>query len=412
MTFKDGDYLTDTQEQILDAMIENAKNHWGNDLKDDELAVIRLFYKPIAAQFSQAQTDIGLVLQSAQIDHAEGTQLDLLTALIGVKRDPETKATGEVTFSRSKSAGVDYTVPSGTVVQTDSNDPTKYETTESVVLLEGTTSISAKIESLTEGVETNAGANTATIIPDPPAGVEEVTNPSEITGGTDEETDEVLRERAKEELANGSRASAPALYNSVKSLDGVTSVSLFINDTNTDNTGTGGLPDHSFEVVAAGGVDGEIGQEIFDTKAVGDTSYGGANGTLVSTTADMPNGQTHGIDFSRPTEVKIYIDTDLDVTDEYAGNDALKSNLVQYIGGLLPSGNEESGELNVGEDVIIGEVEYAIRSTAGVYDVNSLTIGKSSSPTGTSNIAIADSEISQADGTDSSMSLTTTTVSP
>lgn len=403
MTFQDGIYLSETQEQILDAMVADAKEYFGEDLKDDDLAVIRLFYAPIAAQLSSVQDDIGLVLQSAQIEYAVDRQLDLLTALIGVSRDPATTATGNVTFSRSDAAGTDYTVPSGTLVQTDSNDPTKYETTETVVLASGNTSVDAPIEAVQSGLKSNTGSNTVTIIPNPPAGIESVTNPSNVTGGTDEETDDSLRSRAKEELSTGARASAPALVNGAKDLDGVNSVSIFINDTSADNTGTGGLPDHSFELVILGGNKQEISQMILDTKAAGDTSYGGANGTEVTVDADLPNGQTHQISYSEPNPIKVYIDLDLKKTDEYEGDAAVRNSIVEYIGGLTTGGNDDTGEIFVGDNVLYGRVEYAIRDVDGVYDINSLTIGDADNPTGTTDIAIANSEVATTDGTDSNV---------
>lgn len=411
MTFENGIYLSDTQEQILDAMVADAKEYFGEDLKDDDLAIIRLFYAPIAVQFSNVQDDIGLVLQSAQIDYAQDRQLDLLTALIGVTRESATIADGEVTFSRSDAASKDYTIPSGTIVQTDSNEPTKYETAETAVLSQGNTSVIVPVESIEAGVKYNTGPNTVTILSSPPAGVESVTNIAEINGGSEAEQDNELRQRAKDELAEGSRASAPALINSVYSLDGVTSTSIFINDSQNDNTGTGGLPSHSFEIVANGGNKQEIGQAIMNTKAAGDTSYAGVNGSAVTVTTTLPNNQTKDVQFSRPSSIQIYIEGDLDVTDEYAGNDEVIANVVEYIGGLLPSGNEDGGDLQVGDDVVHGEVEFAIRAVEGVYDVNSLTIGKTASPTGTSNLTISNSEIATSDGTDSSMNLTTTTVS-
>lgn len=412
MTFQDGIYLSDSQEQVLDAMVADAVEYFGEDLKEDQLATIRTFYAPIAIQFANAQNDIGLVLQSAQIENAVGKQLDLLTTLIGVSRDPETFSSGQVTFSRSNSAGRDYTVPEGTEVQTDANDATKYETTETVVLSEGTTSVTAPIESLVGGVDSNAGSNTVTILPSPPAGIESVTNTSEITGGTDEETDESLRSRAQEELSTGSRASAQALIYGARALDGVKSVSIFINDTNSDNTGSGGLPDHSFELVVFGGNNQEIGQMIFETKAAGDTSYAGSHGNEVTVQGELPNGQTHSISFSKPNSVQIYIDVDLVKTDEYSGDNAVRNSIVEYVGGLTSGGNEDVGELLVGNDVLYGKVEYAIRDVDGVYDINSLTIGTSDSPTGTSDIAISDSDVATTDGTDSSViGITTNDVS-
>jgi len=401
--FEDGIYLSDTQEQILDAMVADAKEYFGEDLKEDELATIRLFYTPIAIQFSQVQDDIGLVLQSAQIDNAEGKQLDLLTSLIGVSRDPATVATGDVEFSRSDTATKDYTIPSGTVVQTDANEVTKYQTTETVTLASGSTSAIAPIESEEVGVSTNAGANTVTVLPSPPAGIESVTNPSSITGGTQEETNDALRARAKEELATGSRASAPALIYGARALDGVKSVSIFINDTNSDNTGSGGLPDHSFELVVLGGNKQEIAQMIFDTKAAGDTSWGGSNGNAVTGTADLPNGQQFDITYSAPNPVKIYVDVDLKILDTFDGEAAVRDSIVSYIGGLTSGGNENTGEILVGDDALYGQIEYAIRDVDGVYDVNSLTVGTSDDPTGTSDITISDADVATTDGTSSSV---------
>lgn len=410
MTIIDGEYREESVDAILDAMIADAKEYFGADLKDDEQSVIRTFYYPIAQKIHELQTDIGLVLESAQLANATDTELDLLTALIGVRREEASAATGEVEFSRSSAAGTNYTIPEGTLVQTDSNDPSRYATTESATINEGSTSVTVPIEAVEGGVEHNTGSNTVVVMPDPPAGIEDVTNPADVTGGKDEEPDDELRQRARDELADGSRASAPALINSVRKVDGVTSVSIFVNDSSVDYTNDGGLPDHSFEVVANGGNENEIAQEILETKAAGDTSYGGANGTETVATTDLPNGQTHDISFSRPAEIQIYADMSLKVTDEFAGIDAVRDNIVNYVGGLLSSGNEYTGELGVGDDVLYGEVEFAVRGTAGVYDVTNLTIGTSSTPEGTSNINIANSDVAISDATDESMTISTTQI--
>jgi len=406
MTVTGGQFEGQSTEDILDAMIADAKEYFGEDLNDASETIIRTFYRPIAERLAEAQDDIGLVLRSAQIDHAEGKALDLLTALIGITRDEADKATGTAKFSRSDPAPSDYVIPEGTVVQTDSIDPIQFETTEGVILEQDTTSVTASIKAVNGGPEANVGPNTLTVMPDPPTGIENVTNPAETTGGSARETDDELRQRAKEELAEGSRASSPALVNSTSRLDGVTSVSIFVNDTNEDNTGSGGLPDHSFELVIAGGNDQEIAQTILETKAAGDTSYAGANGVSNSATAELPNGQTQTISFSRPDPVKIYVDVTVTKTDEFAGTDEVKDAIVEYIGGIRTSGNDVTG-LGVGEDVIYTEVLTQIHNVRGVYDVPSLEIGISSSPTGTSNISISQSDVATADGLDDSLSITT-----
>lgn len=575
MTIKNGRFQEKTTEAILDAMIADAKDYWDEELNDTSLNVIRNFYRPIAMRLADAQVDIGLVLDSAQIDYAEGQALDLLTALIGVKRDKAEPATGHVTFSRDTPAKSNYTAPEGTVVQTDAADPLKFATTDTAVLreyddfedgeiaeyegdtgsfnvqsttvLEGSyslegaatsgielhrtnvelnegtdfrfltqvganavsitrfsyidadnyyqvvvdhstdrvalevveggtkstvvedtapsvpsgerlkvkvrwdrggdfdlyfldsadnqfTSISgsdpthtgggigfksgdanatkywdfftatastAPVKAVKPGVLGNTARDTIVVMPDPPTGIEHVTNKHETTGGSARETDEELRQRAKEELAEGSRASAPALINSVKALDGVTSVNIYIieNDTDSDNDG--------FELIVEGGDTKDIADAIMTTMAAGDTSFGGINGTKDSASADLPNGQALTIEFSRPNSIKIYVDADLTITDKFEGKDAVRDSIADYIGGLFSSGNDAHG-LGAGDNVIFGEVEFAIRAVDGVHDISNLTVDTSSTSGNTSNISIADNEVATSDATDSSMTFSTT----
>ncbi|UBF22397.1 baseplate J-like protein [Haloarcula virus HCTV-15] len=403
MTVKNGRFASQSEEEILDAMVADAKEYFGEDLNDTETAIVRTFYRPIAARLAEAQEDIGLVLDSSQIDHASGAALDLLCALIGIRRKSAKRASGEVTFSRDTAADNDYVVKTGTLVQTDSSTPLRFQTTKRVTLAEGNTSVSAPVEAVEGGVDYNLGTNTLTVMPDPPTGVLNVTNTAEITGGQNPESDEDLRIRAKEELAEGSRASAPALINAVQSVQGVTSVAIDIRDAPEDDDG--------FELTIAGGKDKEIGQAILDTKAVGDTSFGGQVGTAVTVTADLPNGQTHDVTFSRPSEILIYVTADLKVTDEFEGIEAIRDSIVGYLGGITTSGADITG-LGVGDDVIYGEVEFAIRSVTGVYDVTSLTVGKSANPTGTDNLTITNTEVASGDATDGSIEVTTTEVTP
>lgn len=523
---KDGTFGVDTKDQILDAMIADAKQYWGEDLKDQEEAVIRMMYEPIAERFAVSQQDLAGVLAAAQIDNAEGSGLDLLTALIGVRRRIALSSTGTAVFKHKEDGSVaprDYTISEGTNAQTDSADPVQFGTTNSALIkgpytevdsttystsntsyttktsftvdttyrktvdvsadirttdgtvaadLEvadasnavqihtgsttntsfttsgpttydvsnlsgeitveyrvksndgtiaveltdstfergGESATEAPIEAQNAGIRGNVGANTVVILPDPPNGVRAVTNPASTSGGRDEENDDSLRSRTKETLGTGSRASATALINSTRSLEGVKGVSIFINDTSTDNTGSGGLPDHSFELVVQDGNSQDIADAILKTKAAGDTAYSGSNGSGQTVSSELPNGQTHDVSYSVPNEIKIYVDMDLKVTDEYVGDDEIRDSIIQYIGGLLASANDEAGELLVGDDVLYGRVEYAVRDVQGVYDVNSLYVDTTSDPTATSDISIADSDIATGDATDSSMTIATTTV--
>lgn len=398
---EEGVYVSDSVEKIVDSMLADAKEYFGKELNDSEESVIRTFYLPVAIELHKIQDDIGLVLESTQIDHADGEALDLLTALIGINRRPATYASGQATFGRNEvSNSIDYTIPSGTEIQTEAVDSVRFKTTETAVLTQGNTEVTAPVEAVETGPGSNVGPNTVVEFVNKPSGIEYVTNKSSIGGGSLEEPDEELRERAKVELAEGSRGTRGAVYRAINSLDGTEAVKIFPNSPNY-NLGD----DPGFELVVHGGNTDEIGQRLVEVKAAGDHTYSGNFGTAVSTSGELPNGQVHSERFSRPTEVDIYIEVTIDKSDEYAGDDAVKDSIVDYIGGVNTTGNTISGDVNVGEDVLYGEIEYSIRDVLGVFDVTNLYIGESSNPNGTSNITIQDFEVSTTDALNSQITI-------
>lgn len=412
--FVNGRYQTDSVEAVLDAMMQDAESAFGEELPEDTVSVLRAFYRPQAIRMVELQRDLALVLDSAQIDHATEEQLDLLTALIGVPRLSATKSRGEVVFSRDTAATQDYLIPSGTEVSTEGNDPAVYETTEARTLSSGNTSISAPIGAVDGGTLGNVAPDTITVIRNPLPGVDSVTNPAATDGGTDRENDEDLRARAKSKLTSGATASATAIMTKILAENSVASASIFINDTNTTNAD--GQPPHSFEIV----VDGpetqadydELAQILLDTKAAGDTSSSGVYGTAKSGSATLINGQEFNISLSEAVSIPIYIAADIQVTEDYASDSRVRDSIVQYIGGVLSSANTADGQLEVGDDVIYGSVEYAIRTIPGVYDISSLTVDTVDPPVGTANIDIALNEKASVNATDGSIAITTTTVTP
>lgn len=413
-TFSDGRYQPDTVESVVDAMMADAEQAFDDELPEETVSVLRAFYRPHALRLVELQRDLALVLDSAQIDHATDAQLDLLTALIGVPRLEATPATGEVEFSRATAATQDYLIPSGTEVSTAGNDPVVFETIEPRTLASGSTSVLIPVEAVDGGTSGNVAPDTISVLREVAVGVSSVTNPAATEDGTDREDDDSLRLRAKQKLTPGAKASAQALITQALAEDSVRSASIFINDTNLDNGD--GQPPHSFELVVDGPETQDdydsLAQMLLETKAAGDTSSAGVYGMEISGEAKLINGQTFNISLSEAVSVPIYVDMALDVTTDYEGDTAVRNNIVRYVGGVLSSNSPEDGRLDVGEDVIFGTIEYAIRQTPGVYDIDSLAVDTSDPPTGTVNIPIALNEKAVADATDGSLAITTTTVGP
>jgi uncharacterized phage protein gp47/JayE len=290
--------------------------------------------------------------------------------------------------------------------------------------------VSADIRAVEGGAVGNVGANSLQSVPSPPAGVETVTNlyptgdptyfdtdSTQFRTGQDEETDDELRERALDATSGGGSATHDAIAgNLINSIEDVTSVKLFENKTDTDNTGSGGLPPHSFEAVVFGGSDIEVANAIFEKKAVTSRDYSGVNGTAVTETvvSDI-NGQEREIEFSRPNALNVDLTLDLVINDNYIGDNELKDRIVGYVGGTLSDSSTTIG-LGVAEDVIIDNIRDIVigADDTGVVafdnSVDGTPIETTPTTTTVDGIEVIDVgavEVAQTDASDASITLNT-----
>lgn len=165
------------------------------------------------------------------------------------------------------------------------------------------------------------------------------------------------------------------VYESVEAVIAVTG-----EENDTDFESESGLPPHSFEVVAYGGLDEDIAKAIFKRKAAGVQTFGNTSVAVVSA-----SGKTYDIHFSRPMPVKVWVQvTDL-VTDSHFpldGVEQIKRNLVAFIGG------NTRGGLNIGQPVIQVTLPTEVLKVPGVVDFN-LRISADGEHFGWENIEIA-----------------------
>lgn len=296
-----------------------------------------------------------------------------------------------------------------------------------------TAAVSSTIRAKVGGVHANVGANSVVSLPSPPSGVDETKNLYPVGDNTYDDTagepfvignnreeDEELRERA-ESVFGGGAATHDAIVNELKNnVENVTSVTGYENKSDTDNTGTGGLPPHAFEVVAYGGDDLEIAEAIHSKKAYTANDYGGANGTGVTKTVTAPsNGQKFDIQFTRPASVNIDFTMDIVVSDTYIGDTELEDRIVEFVGGTKNDGTKTIG-LDVGEDVTMDEVEDIVTGQyeTGVigFDMNASTTEITTTPSKTTNsnglevVSIGGNEVAQTDATDASITINTTEI--
>jgi uncharacterized phage protein gp47/JayE len=74
------------------------------------------------------------VYESAFLDTATGVDLERVVSIIGIQRRSAIHATGVQRFIAPSPVTQDYTIQNGTTIQTDSNDPVEFETTQPTIL--------------------------------------------------------------------------------------------------------------------------------------------------------------------------------------------------------------------------------------------------------------------------------------
>ena len=168
-------------------------------------------------------------------ERLDDEDLDELVKIVGTERDPGTAATGEVTFTTQSAP---TTISAGTSVglQPDSDGSFLEFTTDSNVSTgSGETVVSAAITATDVGSEYNVGSGTITYLPNPPTGVQSVTNNQATAGGEDRESNDELRARAQNSIfANSGGGTVQGIIgfieNNVDNVDEVEVTEFFTGD--------------------------------------------------------------------------------------------------------------------------------------------------------------------------------------
>jgi len=311
-------------------------------------------------------------------DSASGDALDNVAAITGAIRLPATKST--VTLTVNINAGT--SLPVGRVVS-EVNTGVRFVTTESVINTGGSPAdFDVDAESEDFG-SIQAAAGTLTVIETPATGWNSVTNALDADPGRDDETDADFRVRREQLLRVGGNATVESILSDLRDVENVESVTLLNN--RGDVVDSNGLPPHSVEAIMLGGADQDIGEALFRTVAAGTETHKNAIGGVTVQVEDS-QGFTEDMNFTRPQETDIWIEIDIEVTDEYEGDAAVKAALVA-----------EGSTLGIGNDVILEAIKAAAFEVGGVFDVTDFKIDTVFPPVGTSNIPIAVRQLARFD---------------
>lgn len=174
--------MSKTYENIKNRMLDNMKI----DIDKREGSFLNNMVSPISQELAKAYIEQEDLVNMAFIRNGFFNYLDLKCEEYGIYRKEGTKAVGEVIFTGENSTSI----PNGTILYSNDlyfvvlNDSDITENQAELV-----------VEALEVGKQYNLLANTKLSLTEPVYGITDIYVKSDITNGTDIETDEELRDR-------------------------------------------------------------------------------------------------------------------------------------------------------------------------------------------------------------------------
>ncbi len=347
----DAGFRRPTYAELLDAIEYKARELFGQGANMTVRSPLGIFLRIYAWMLNLLFSTLEDVYNSRFIDTAVGASLYNLGRAIGLRLLGAQKAMGYLTFTGDNGINV----PEGYLAETVSG--MQYITLQAGVITDGSVTLPAS--AVTPGPDGNTAENTVQIITNPQSGILAVSNTRPFEGGRNTETDAEFRERyyLSVDFAGGVNIDAivAEIYENVEAVVAVTG-----EENDTDETNDSGLPPHSIEIIAYGGLDEEVAAAIYRRKAAGIQAWGNTTVPVVSAA-----GTVHNISFSRPAPVNVWVKVFNLVTDRtfpLDGIEQIKQSIVSCIGA------NTRGGLNIGQTVICISLPTEVFKVQGVVD--------------------------------------------
>lgn len=347
----DAGFRRPTYAELLDALEYKARELFGSNANLTVRSPLGIFLRIYAWMLNLLFSTLEDVYNSRFIDTAAGSSLYNLGRAIGLRLLGAQKAVGYLTFSGDENT----LVPEGFLAETA--ESTQYITLTQGIIKDG--SVTLPCTAVIPGPDGNTDANTITTITNPKSGIFEVTNAAAFEGGRNTETDAEFRKRyyISVDFAGGVNIDAivAAIYEGVEAV-----IAVIGEENDTDEVNEHGLPPHSIEIVAYGGLDEDIAKVIFQRKAAGIQTYGTTVVPVLTA-----SGQLYNVHFNRPVPRRVWVRVyNLKTNDMFPldGIEQIKESIVQYIGSNIRRG------LNIGQDVICVAIPTEVFKVSGVVD--------------------------------------------
>jgi uncharacterized phage protein gp47/JayE len=369
--------------------LADIKNEKEAALKSSLGASINLSENSILGQLvgvnSESESDLWEQLQSVYNSFVPelsgGVSQDNISSINNIVRLRALPSTVTATITGTALTNVS----SGFQVSVQGNSSSVFQTLEDTQIEAGGT-----VDVLMEAIETGptiALAGTLTEIVTPAGGVDSVSNALDADIGRNVETDNEFYLRRLDLLNKSGTATIEGIRKAILSVDDVEQATVIENDTFA--TDSDGRPPKCFEAFVLGGINTDIANVIFDSKAGGIQAYG-----AISEVVTDSQGINHTIGFSRPVELEIYLIVNITPNTNPSegaiypvdGDNQVENAIIEFVG----------NEYKIGQDVIVNQLYTPINTISGVIGIEIL-IGIAPNPTLSDNISVSNTEIATFD---------------
>lgn len=363
--------------EILEYLQGQAREIFGSDVDVDADTMDGQLIALVALAISDTNAQAIATYNQFNPNTAQGVGLDSAVKVNGITRQEPTNSQVDLLI-----IGQAGTIITNGIAQ--DNFENRWQLPDQVVIpTSGEITVTA---TAAEVGAIEASPNTITRIGTPTQGWQSVTNPAAATVGRAVETDAQLRTRQSESTAIASVSLWEGIIAALLNVDGVSRVSGIKNDNDTPTSE--GIPGHTIAMIVDGGDAQTIGETIFLKKGEGV----GTHGTTVVTYVDT-YGFPNTIRFSRPTVVPIYAKLKITAAADYLSSvsDEIKERIAEYI-----------NSLEIGKNVNIARVLASAVKDCDIgvdtrFEVDEITLGKSSESLSASSIDIAWNEAASCD---------------
>lgn len=135
MPLTGAEYQTRSPEDILEFLIAEMRAEFGEDIDLTQSSAFRTFAEAISSvDGEEIEPALANIHDSAFLESSEGENLEKVVAILGISRRSAVHATGVIQFNHGETTDGNYTIRNGAIVQSDTDEPVEYETTEDVTL--------------------------------------------------------------------------------------------------------------------------------------------------------------------------------------------------------------------------------------------------------------------------------------